>query len=601
MPLIAISADIVADSSVGADLLPVPQADDGYGLGSYGLSHYGSVFRTPLGTADLTANSSVAANATILYAAQLAALANSSVSADLHTPVHVDASLVADSSVSATAVKHTSDSAALVADSSVGGFLSGGTPVVIQRHGYFGIGDYGIGPYGGAATPFQVESAVSLGLTSVRLEFTDLLDFTFGPTLAPSNYVISPPLVVLAVIQESAKSLVLLTTAQSNITYTVTATVGRSLFDTLLDQFHNQATFLGSQQSPTFFGVATTPTRVRAVFQQPMLLDANLTDPSNYTLEDVRGFPITVFSVTPEQPTNPSSVLLSLATPLVTQNFYELTLSTTIHTTLGSPVDPPTSVFQWVSTPNQTTVSVGAFSGEVQNGLYGIHNGLVFFSPALVTSAANSIIQVDEIDVCTKAFDEYHFPLEVDPLPFFTFGGTISPAPQSLLNSAASLWVNFPRLFEAKLELGFHPSDVMPQAVDGPVSATFQEPWAIDRVALLNNASWRLFDNTGLTVPPTFITADNLTPIPPGPTSILILYAPMAGESSFQGTPHALWQGTAQVTADSALNATPRPEVPVIGGPSGAATVTARAGVKYQSAVSMQTDSFVSATLTKFP
>jgi len=577
MPLIAISASIIADSSIAAGAtLPRP----GYGTGSYGGGPYGSILGTAL-------DASIGADSVF--------------SATLINKIQIAASLIANSAFAGVNASIVQDASAILGDSTCDGYLSGGTPVTVQRFGNFGTGDLGIGPYGGASPLLQVEGATSLSLTSVSVAFTDLLDFTFLPALVPGNYSISPPLTILGVVPQSAKSVILLTTTQANISYTVTVQAAKSLSLNFLDLTHNQATFTGSLQSPTFFGVATGPTRVRAVFAQPMLLDVNLTNPANYTVQDIDGTNLPVLSATSEQATNPTSVLLTLGVALTTQTFYDLTLAASIQTNGGQSVEPPTSVFQWVSSLGQVSIPEGAFSGEVLNGLFGIHNGLVFFSPALVNSAANSIIQVDEVDVCTKAYDEYHFPQPVDPPPFFTHGGGLYPTPPSFLNSPSVLWVDFPLLFEAKLELGFHPNDIMPQAVDGAVSVTFQEPWTPSRVALLNNTAWYLFNNTGLTVPPTFITADNLTPIPPGPTSILILHAPMDGGSSFAGTPTAAWAGAAQFQANSTMIGVPIPDVPILTGPVGNANVTAAATVTYHPTLPMLADSFVSATLSKFP
>ena len=275
---------------------------------------------------------------------------------------------------------------------------------------------------------------------------------------------------------------------------------------------------------PTFFAVATKNTRVRAVFSEAMLQNVDLTNPAKYTLISLDGTPVTINSVETEQSSHIRSTVLLLDSGLVDERHYRLTVSSSIVTESGGlPVSPDTSVFQWVENALRVSIPLDRFSGEVQNGLYGIHGGLVFFSPALVTAAADSVIQVDNVSVCTKAFDEYHFPQPIDPPVFFTHGSSVTPTPQvTTLNSTAALWAKFPRICDARFELENHLSDTVPTPVSGPCTATFTEPWDLAFISLLNNTSWKLFDNAG-TPPAYFITANNLGPIPPGPTVTVIL------------------------------------------------------------------------------
>jgi hypothetical protein len=249
-----------------------------------------------------------------------------------------------------------------------------------------------------------------------------------------------------------------------------------------------------------------------------MLQNSALTDPAKYQLTDLNGTAISILSVVAEQSSNTRSTVLLLGENLVDERHYQVTTDPGIVTAALVALSPNTSVFQWVENALRTQVSVTDFSGEVQNGLYGIHGGLVFFSPALQNSAPNSIIQVEEVDVCTRAFDEYHPPQPIDPPVLVTFGlsswtpaqwAGIDPIPYvppiTTLNSDAALWAAFPRMVDAKFELTM-PAPVpggpdtsttehVPPPVDSICDITLAETWDLTRVSLLNITSWRLFNN----------------------------------------------------------------------------------------------------------
>lgn len=393
--------------------------------------------------------------------------------------------------------------------------------------GQFGVDPFGTSPYGSILAPFGIQSAVALNPTFVEVTFTALVDFTFAPNLDPANYSI-PGLTVLHVAEQTAVAVTLIVSPpQSNIPYTVTMTSARSALNAPLDPSLASATFTGFPVNATFFAVPTAPNRVRAVFASPATNDANLSNPANYTLTDLNGSAISILSATPEQATSPTSVLLVLGANLRGQNYYQLTISSLIRTFNGLQILPATSVFEWAPGTGNFTVPLNAFSGEVSGGLFGNPAGLVFFSPALNTLAANSVIQVDEVDVCTTAFDTYHFPPIIDPPTLFTYGGSIvpTPTPDPYVLNAAVCWAPFPRNFEAQFTFNFTGAtniEPMPHASDGPCTATFREPWDHTRVGLLNNTDWKLYDHAA-TPPFYFITAANLTAIPPGPTVVIPL------------------------------------------------------------------------------
>jgi hypothetical protein len=392
--------------------------------------------------------------------------------------------------------------------------------------GPYGSGEYGAGPYGSVYPPYGLESVTALTSTLVRVRYTALFDPAFPPLTSLINYSIFPALTVNAVIVESAQTVLLITEPQVAVLYTLTIADARGYFGQPLDPALDSQSFLGVPISPTFFAVATRKTRVRAVFTEAMLQNAALTDPTKYVLTDLSGNSVSVLTVQKEQSADVRSVVLTLGANLVDERHYRLTTLSGIVTETLKLLSPDTSVFQWVENTLRTQILLDRFSGEVQTGLYGIHGGLVFFSPALVTAAANSIIQIDDVSVCTKAYDEYHFPPTLDPKVLFTHGAGIAPTPNiTTLNSTDVLWAKFPRLIEATLTLLQSLNDIVPAPVDGPCDATFRENWDLAFVSLLNSTAWKIFDNAG--IPPAyFIVANNLAPIPPGSVVTIQLQPP---------------------------------------------------------------------------
>jgi len=361
--------------------------------------------------------------------------------------------------------------------------------------GPYGSGEYGSGPYGSAYPPYGIESATALSPTLVRIRYTALFDASFPPLLSAANYSIFPSLVVHTVILESAQTVLLITDPQVEIVYTVTISEAKGYFGQPLDPNLDEANFLGVPEAPTFFAVATRKNRVRAVFTEAMLQNSSLTDPLQYVLTDLDNNPIPILTVGAEQTSNVRSTVLTLGTDLTDERHYRLTTLGGIITATLKPLTPDTSVFQFVANLLTTAIPVDQFSGEVQNGLYGIHGGLVFFSPALVNAAANSIIQVEDVSVCTKAYDEYHFPQPLDPPVLFTHGAGVGPTPVvTTLNSTAALWAKFPRLVDARFDLELLPADTVEAPSDTSVVVTMSETWDPTYISLLNSTSWRTFD-----------------------------------------------------------------------------------------------------------
>jgi hypothetical protein len=423
--------------------------------------------------------------------------------------------------------------------------LNGEATLSAQDHvsgelGAYGADSYGVSPYGGSFPLFGLESALALSPTTVRIRYTAMFDAEFPPLLSISNYSISPSVVINSIALESAQSVLLNTGSLVAPVYTVTISEARGYFGEPLDPQLDSAQFTSIAGAPTFYAVATGRNRVRAVFSEPMSLNSALTDPGRYALVDLSGVAIAVASITPEQLADVRSTVLHLGEDMVDERHYRLTLLSGIVSAPPSlaPVSPDTSLFQWVDNPLTAQIPVDQFSGEVMEGLYGIHDGLVFFSPALENSASNSIIQVDQVDVCSRAYDEYHFPQPIDPSPLMTHGAGVAPTePVTTLNSPDwVLWAAFPRLVDAKFELGMGSStvpleDSLPLPTDAVVEISLTESWPSNRVAILNNTGWKLFDNLG-NPPAYFITADNLTPPLPFSHPITIVSFSMFGGST---------------------------------------------------------------------
>ncbi len=388
-----------------------------------------------------------------------------------------------------------------------------------MTHGIYGLDGYGTRPYGAGPITFGVESALALSQTYVRVIFNDFFDASYPPLLDPANYTI-PGLTVLSVRIESALAVVLYTSPQSGILYTVTVTAAHNAGGAGLDPLYRSANFDGVTPANGFFATATARRRVRLTFDVTMLNDSELGAFDNYLVSDLGGTSVPITGVAVESELR--SIVFLLGADLDPQQVYTAWVNGHIRTAAGARVFPDTSLFQF----NENAVQAGqaaleipliSFSGEAQGGLFGTSGGLLFFSPALETAIGDSVIQVDEASVCARAYDEYVIPQPVDPSVLYTYGAGHAEG-----IGGASLWAPFPRLAEARFEFRDLREEPMPQAVDSRCIATYTEPWDKNYVSLLNNTYWKLYDG-GATPPAYFITANNLAPIPPGPTVVVVL------------------------------------------------------------------------------
>jgi len=393
--------------------------------------------------------------------------------------------------------------------------------------GAFGKDGYGTSPYGSAPLfgSFRVSGAVSLSPIAVLVSFNAPLDLTFGPLTLAGNYSI-PGLTVISASIFDATSVLLTTSLHASILYTVTVVQALNFVGDPLDPLYRTATFFGTPANPAYYPVGVRNTRIRIVFSEAMLLNAAILDSNSYVVTDIQGNFVPVTTVVSEQgATNPLTVVLTLGTEMQAAEWYVVTVGTgVVSAATGFSVAPAMQKFQWIEPTLNSAIAIVKFSGEATSGLLTDHAGLVYFSPALDVAVSGSIIQVDSVEVCTKAFDEYVLPSPPDPPALYTFSGLTAPTGE--LNSSAVLWGAFPRLSEASLSLAGKYEETFSPPVDSRAHATFTEPWDKSFVALLNNPAWALYDGMTAVTPPTFICANNLGPIPPGPTTTIILQPP---------------------------------------------------------------------------
>lgn len=404
--------------------------------------------------------------------------------------------------------------------------------------GGFGGGPWGGGPWGGSggqdadlatvselvvvseslvvALPFDVVAAASLSATLLRVDFKGFV----APDAPGQNVLYTiPGLTVLEVktLSGAPKSVILRTSTQLNISYTLTVDPGlQSQSGDAVGVVHNTAIFLGLAPTAFFTAVAQSRRKILLTFSEAVNLDVAFVSPTNYELASLKGEGLIVTAVQQTGPDN-TRAHLTVATDLEANAYYSLKLHPNVRTLVGKFFLPDQVLFQWKEARGTIRIPITSFSGEVTTGLLGMPAGQAFFSPALGVSAANSTLQVDSVSVCTRAYDVYAMPgLPGAARALFTWpppDGTTSEIGRSggILNGPAHL------LGHAVMALENRVADTLPEAVDGPATATLVETVDITRASFLNDDRWRTHPGTGATLGP-FILADNLTYIGPGPT-----------------------------------------------------------------------------------
>lgn len=155
---------------------------------------------------------------------------------------------------------------------------------------------------------------------------------------------------------------------------------------------------------------------------------------------------------------------------------------------------------------------VGTSLAESTQKLFGNPQGQVFFSPALVPSLPGpSTIQVDDVSVCTRSYDVYSPPKDVDPIPLYTHGGGITGSlAGSVLSPTVVLFGGFNVIGAgAHLGLSSKHTDTIDTASDEAPTLQMLQVYDPARFGLLNNPAWELYG--GVALP--FVVADNLSPI----------------------------------------------------------------------------------------
>jgi len=364
--------------------------------------------------------------------------------------------------------------------------------------------------------PLSVISAVPLSPYIVVVHFSHDLDLGYGPNFDPSNYSTVPSLTIVGADPgPTANTVRLQTLEQVATTYTLSVSDAHSATGDALNPAAKTALFAGFAVAPTYFATAQSQSKVMLTFSTGMLENAAIADTASYIVEDFAGTTKSVTSVTLNRPAGDPVywVTLELGDDLDPGGYYIVTIDPAIKASNGLSITPRTDVFQWEARDLDQPIGmvISDFSGEVSSGLLGQPLGQVFFSPALDSAvSASSSIQIDEIAVCTRAYDTYTFPPLPDPEPLMVYGGF---GLTTLGNNV--LWAPAPRLGLATFHQVDTREDTMPTAVDGPADATLQETFDQSKVALLNVGDWVLFDGVGTS----FICADNLAPVGPGATT----------------------------------------------------------------------------------
>lgn len=344
--------------------------------------------------------------------------------------------------------------------------------------------------------PLKVVSAIPITPFLVQVEYSHNLDYGYAPVLTLANYVIPGLVVSNVLLGPTSKTVRLVTTEQAATTYTLTVNDAHSYAGDVLHPAYHSVNFAGFAIRPTFFATAQSRTKVELIFATAMLQNAAFEDAASYQIADLNGSTVTITSATASGPSPIKRVTLELGASLDPGGYYVATiLSSSVQTATGLPIFPEDDVFQWAEMQAPLRVGpieipIDEFSGEVSSGLLGQSLGQVFFSPALDVAAADSVIQVDEVSVCTRAYDVYTIPSLPDPNPLSTYG---SDAPYSTALNEDVLWAPAERLGLVRINPTDNREETMPAAADGPADAELVETVDANRAAFLNVPGYTLF------------------------------------------------------------------------------------------------------------
>jgi hypothetical protein len=291
--------------------------------------------------------------------------------------------------------------------------------------GGFGSFRFGTGPQLGDVL-FEVSTATSLSEVLVRVDFTATLDLTHAANFNPVNYTIAG-LTVSDVDPSGNTAVILRTSRQDQIPYVVVvnATSGRiqAIGADFLDPAHAEATFDGDPARASFAAAIQSRRKVQLRFSEAMQIDDAFVDPLNYQLSRLDGLASNIQRVEQTGPDDTRGQLI-LAEDLIPLAYYSLQVGVLVRSQAGRTIRPEGVLLQWKEAiPRPFRLRFGSFSGEAKGGLLGAPDGQIFFSPAFGANAANSVIEIDSVRVCTRAYDVYSIPSDLGAagIPLFTF------------------------------------------------------------------------------------------------------------------------------------------------------------------------------------
>lgn len=385
--------------------------------------------------------------------------------------------------------------------------------------GRYGRSRFGLEVYGGSPEPFGLTEALALNPITVRVSFNALVDLSHPNLVDDTKYVLAPATDVSHVFIETASSVLLRTDPLTDGLYVLTVSDIVSRLGRVLDPNPAEVSFRGYLK----IGFRPQPVsayKVRLLFNRTMHVNTALTSASSYRVTYLDGTVIPVVRAEAEGPPDaPVAVALTVYTPMPSSVvLLAVVASAEVQTVDGHPITDNVQDFRWIAGGTRTTIPCTDFSGEAQIPLLGSPAGQVFFSPALTAHAPRSSIQVREVSVCTRAYDIYAWPEKRDPSLLFTFKPGV--AQNTLCSVGSVLFAGFEQLTDARIDLHDYQEDAFDSASDSRCIATVTEILDPTRVARLNGINWPLFD--GISTTP-FISAANLTPIPPGTTTIRAL------------------------------------------------------------------------------
>lgn len=408
--------------------------------------------------------------------------------------------------------------------------------------GGFGGGPWGGNPWGGSAkniqteiptenvdvtesllvsAPYKLISAASISPYIVQANFGSALDPTYVPNYDTSSYFI-PGLTILDVTEHPTldNAVFLFTEEQLNQSYLLQVLDVLGLYGDPISPAFSTALFQGSSVPATFEVRAQSSIKLRVTFAAQMNTGSEFVDPTNYTVTSLKGGTLPVLSVAEVLDGTSRKAELILGAELERGVYYSLEIDPAVSTVDGQGLSPSTSLFQWYTyVPGPLTIPFRHFSERATGGLLGESASQVFFSPAYDSPVANSVLQVEAIDLCTRAYDVYTPPDTSSEVPFlYTYTPPSSPEASSIIGPGTVLWAPAEKVGQARIFLADHREDIIPTVVDGPADAVLQETVDITKAGFLNDIRWETAP--AATAPlGVFTTAANLAPIGPGPTT----------------------------------------------------------------------------------